>query len=78
MTVKDYEHVVAGAGFSVVSRDLGDYFYSIQQKELDAFLPTREAFVQEYSQQEMEEMVAVATNKASNSDCEDRWVLYAL
>ncbi|XP_063597104.1 uncharacterized protein LOC134773796 isoform X1 [Penaeus indicus] len=63
VTVRDYARAVARAGFGVQSEDLGDKFYSIQQKELDDFIPTHEAFAQEYSQGEFEEMVTVATNK---------------
>ncbi|XP_037796330.1 phosphoethanolamine N-methyltransferase-like [Penaeus monodon] len=61
--VRDYVRAAARAGFGLVSEDLGDKFYNIQQKELDDFIPTQEAFVQEYSQEEFEEMVTVATNK---------------
>ncbi|XP_037796694.1 phosphomethylethanolamine N-methyltransferase-like [Penaeus monodon] len=63
VTISAYERVLAGAGFSVESRDLADDFCSIHQKELDAFLSTREAFLEEYSQVEFDEMVALATHK---------------
>nr|XP_027230993.1 phosphoethanolamine N-methyltransferase 3-like isoform X1 [Penaeus vannamei] len=63
VTVRDYGRVVTRAGFSLIARDLGNEFDRIQQNELDAFIPTQEAFAQEYSQEEFEGMVTVATNK---------------
>ncbi|ROT81127.1 putative phosphomethylethanolamine N-methyltransferase-like [Penaeus vannamei] len=63
LTISAYERGLSKAGFSVESRDLADDFCSIHQKELDAFLSTREGFLEECSQLEFEETVAMGTNK---------------
>ncbi|KAK7066305.1 hypothetical protein SK128_005080 [Halocaridina rubra] len=63
-TVASYGSILKEIGFKdVEAKDLAERFYAIQKEELEAFIPTKEAFIQEYSLQEFEDLVKIASNK---------------
>ncbi|KAG7166035.1 Phosphoethanolamine N-methyltransferase 3-like 2 [Homarus americanus] len=64
VTMETYGATLRAAGFKEVKeQDLCDKFYDIQKEELDSFTSTREAFVDQYSQEDFDVLVNICSNK---------------
>lgn len=64
VTVSAYGSLLRAAGFrDVKEEDLAKYFNQIQKEEHEAFLPTKEEFVRQYSQEEFDSLAQICANK---------------